>query len=271
MADAARSSRSGSSVVERALDVLLALIDAPDVGVTELSRQLGWPKSVTHRVLTSLGTRGFVSPDPETRRYRLGPAALRLGLAALSRADLHRLAIPHLRSLRDQTGETATLTVLSDNERVYIDQVESPHPVRQTIEVGTRAPLYVGASSKAMLAFLPLARREAIVARADGSYRADGSRITAAALRDELALISRRGFAISLGERVHGAASVASPVFDRRGEVVGSMSIAGVAFRQDATALERLGPAVRDEARRLSAELGWGSPERADGDEGAAE
>ena len=62
--------------------------------------------------------------------------------------------MPHLRALRDHTGETATLTLLSSDSRLYVEVVESRHRVRQTIEVGSHAPLYAGGSSKAILAFL---------------------------------------------------------------------------------------------------------------------
>lgn len=253
---AARSARVAGSA-SRAIDVLIALIDSPDVGVSELSRRHGWTKSATHRALATLAAAGFVVNDAERRRYRLGPTALRLGLAAVARAELHRLALPHLRALRDRTGETATVTVLNDDERVYVDQVESGHPVRQIIEVGTRSPLYLGASSKAMLAYLPEARRERVLATAGGSTRANGTRLDVDALRDELDVIRARGFAVSRGERVAGAASVAAPVFGPEAEIVGSISIAGVTVRQSVADLEALGPLVRETALTISRELGW--------------
>lgn len=246
-----------SSAVRRAADVLAALTDHSDVGVSELSRRFGWPKSVTHRVLSTLADAGLVAPDPSTRRYRLGPAALRLGLAALARSDVHRLALPHLRALRERTGETATLTFLSGETRLYVDQVESRHPVRQSIKLGSHAPLYVGANSKAMLAFLPADLQRSVLASAAGATRADGSPVDVPGLRAELEAIRSLGYAVSQGERIAGATSVAAPIFDAKGDVVGSMSVAGVTVRQDRAALEELGPIVRAEARALSAELGW--------------
>ena len=246
-----------SSAVRRAADVLAALTDHSDVGVSELSRRFGWPKSVTHRVLSTLADAGLVAPDPSTRRYRLGPAALRLGLAALARSDVHRLALPHLRALRERTGETATLTFLSGETRLYVDQVESRHPVRQSIKLGSHAPLYVGANSKAMLAFLPDDHQRSVLASAAGATRADGSPVDVPGLRAELEAIRSLGYAVSQGERIAGATSVAAPIFDAKGDVVGSMSVAGVTVRQDRAALEELGPIVRAEARALSAELGW--------------
>lgn len=251
--------RAESSTVARATQVLTALIDAPDVGVSELSRRFGWPKSVTHRVLTTLTSAGFLIREPERHRYRLGPTVLRLGFAALARADLHRLSLPHLRTLRDRTGETATVTVLSDDERVYVDQVESSHPVRQIIEAGTRAPLYLGASSKAILAHLPPDRQAQILELAAQATRADGTPLDVAALAAELPTIRGRGFAVSRGERIAGAASVAAPIFGHRGNVIGSISVAGVTVRLSTVDLEAIGPLVRSTAEALSRELGWHS------------
>lgn len=249
-----------SFAVRRSADVLAALTDLPDIGITELSRRYGWPKSVTHRTIATLADAGLVSIDPLSHRYRLGPAALRLGFAALARADVHRLAGPHLHALRDRTGETATLSLLSGDTRLYVDQVESNHPVRQSIKIGSHAPLYLGGSSKVILAFLSASQQALVLAAAVGATYADGSPVDAKGLNADLDTIRSVGYAISRGERIAGATSVAAPIMDGRGEVIGSMSVAGVTVRQDRTALERLGPIVRDEALALSVELGWTPP-----------
>ncbi len=246
-----------SSPIVRAARVLGTITDDASVGISELSRRFGWPKSVTHRVLATLADTGLVAVDPETRRYRLGPAAVRLGLAALARADVHRLALPHLAILRERTGETTTLTLLSGESRLYVAQLESCHAVRQTIQVGSSAPLYLGGSSKAILAFLSPGQQERVLASAAGAHQADGSAIDIEMLRAELRSIRERGFAFSQGERIVGATSVAAPIFDSAGAVIGSMSVAGVTVRQDRARLEALGPLVAAEADALSHELGW--------------
>ena len=125
---------------------------------------------------------------------------------------------------------------------MYVEQVEGRHAVKQIVEVGAEAPLHLGASGKAMLAFLP-----------------DGARpptARAAALDADLERVRRRGYAVSQGERIPGAASVAAPVFDHTG-VVGSISAAGVIARSDARTTARYGRIVLAEARALSRALGW--------------
>src|SRR4051794_15415343 len=122
-----RPSSDGTSlVVEKALDCLLALADSPgEVGVTELSHRLGQSKATVHRLLTALRSRGFVHLNPETHRYRLDVAVLRLSSALLRQTNLRTLALPSLVALRDRTGETASLTVRRGTRRLHLDQVES--------------------------------------------------------------------------------------------------------------------------------------------------
>lgn len=231
-------------LVRRVTDVLDAFAAAGgDLGVTELARQLRCSKSIVHRILVALVEAGYVATDPATRRYRLGSRSLLLARAGSAAGDLRRRALPHLQTIRDRTGETATLSLLRGHVRVYAEELESRHAVRQTVEVGSEAPLHLGASGKAILAFMT------------ADARPGGAR--AAGLEADLERIRRRGYAVSRGERIPGAASVAAPVFDHRGEVVGSISAASVLARSDTRTVARYGAVVVAEARALSRELGW--------------
>jgi DNA-binding IclR family transcriptional regulator len=235
---------SRPSVARRVTEVLDEFAESSgDLGVTEIARRLRCSKSVVHRILVSLVDAGYVAADPSTRRYRLGTKALLLARAASAHDDLRRRALSHLQTIRERTGETATLSLLRGAVRVYAEQVESRNAVRQTVEVGSEAPLHLGASGKAILAFLPETARP--------------RQARAAALDADLDRVRRRGYAVSHAERIPGAASVAAPVFDHRGAVVGSVSAAGVLARSDARTTARYGAVVAAEARALSRELGW--------------
>lgn len=212
-----------------------------DLGVTEIARRLRCSKSVIHRILTTLVETGYIAADPVTRRYRLGAKALLLASAGSADDELRRRALPHLQAIRERTGESATLSVLRGHVRVYAAQVESRHTVRQTVDVGSEAPLHLGASGKAILAFLP-------------SHPPQVPR--SKSLDADLEQIRQRGYAVSHGERVPGASSIAAPVFQRDG-VVGSVSAAGVVARSDAKITKRYAAIVAAEARALSRELGW--------------
>jgi DNA-binding IclR family transcriptional regulator len=229
-----------------------------DLGVTEIAEQLGLAKSVVHRLVSALSNAGYLLQDSGTRRYTLGPKATRLGQASLGDKDIRLRARPHLVKLAAKTGETATFSVLVGDQRSYAEAVDSSQPVRQTVQIGALAPLHVGASGKAILAFLTDEHREAILARLPrtGVTLANGGRRGVDALRKDLEMVHKRGFAVSEAERITGATSAAAPVFDHHGDVIGAISVASVSMRHTGTDLLGFGELARQQADRLSRELG---------------
>lgn len=245
------------AAVERAMDVLLLFgrTDRRDLGVTEIATALGLTKAAVHRILTALRNRELITLDPRSRRYALGHAAVTLGRAYLTRADVREMAAPELRYLSARTGETATLSLRRGDTRLYVDQVVPDQELRLEVTVGVPFPLHAGASSKTFLAYhldgyLDRGRLEALT---------EHTVVDPARLLNELAVIRERGYATSHSEREPGAASIAAPVFDHDGHVAAVISVAGPAQRfhpgED--------PAVTGQllavAARISAQLGFKS------------
>ena len=129
--------------------------DHPRARVSDFARRLQLSKAVVHRILRSLAQRGLLAPAPDGA-YRLGPAAAGLGAAVLRDVDVRAQTMASLRSLATRTGETATLSVLAGDARVYLDQVVSAQQIRMEVELGRRFPLHAGASGKAILAAGPM-------------------------------------------------------------------------------------------------------------------
>jgi IclR family transcriptional regulator, acetate operon repressor len=248
---------SGTEAAARVADVLLLFVGGPNtLGVSEIARELGLSKAVVHRILQSLTSRSLVRLDPITRGYRLGPGAIALGARALRDFDLRAAARPTLRRLRDLTGETTTLSMLLERSRLYLDQYESPREIKMTVPIGRPFPLYAGASSRAMLAFLPDQTVERVIAA--GLERMTSETILDPdELRRCLAATRASGFATSRGERQDGAGSVAAPVFGVDGEVTGAISVCGPVSRFDGEAVDRYVPLVRSAAAEISRSLGW--------------
>jgi DNA-binding IclR family transcriptional regulator len=218
----------GTEAADRVADVLLlfARSDSP-LGVSKIARSLSLSKAVVHRILQSLVSRSLVQVVPGGSTYILGPAAMGLSARAFSQIDVRSVASPILRQLRDVTRETTTLSVLVGNQRVYLDQYESPEEVKMVIEIGPRYPLHSGASSRAILAFLP----ESLIEDAIRQLRGVRQDLDEDAYRANLAQIRERGYATSLNERNTGAASISAPFFDAAANVMGSISSSGPAFR----------------------------------------
>jgi IclR family acetate operon transcriptional repressor len=241
---AAGSGSSGATVmsVVRAADVLSFLAQAPPrpVGVTEIANGLGLSKAVVFRILASLGDRGYVEFDARSRRYLLGPKCLALGMAYLERTDSRRSIHDALVTLSARSEETATMSLRTGWERMYVDQILPPDDIKMVVPIGRLFPLHAGASSKAFLAFLPEAERERFFAEHTRlPALTERTVVDQRALRAELEEIRAVGFASSRGERQPGAASVAAPILDSRGVPTAVISVCG--------------PIERFEARRRNA------------------
>lgn len=220
-------SPGGTTSADRVADVLLlfARSDHP-LGVSRVARSLGLSKAVVHRILQSLTSRSLLQLSHDST-YMLGPGAMMLATKAWSQMDVRNVAAPHLRKLRQATQETTTLSVLVGHHRIYLDQFESPQEVKMVVEIGPRYPLHSGASSRAILAFLPMSYEEEAIRQ----LRLTRPDLDAEEYHRHLAEIREKGYASSLNERNTGAASIAAPFFDAAGNVMGSISSSGPAVR----------------------------------------
>lgn len=246
---------TGTEAAERVADVLLAFSRGEgSMGVSKLARELSLSKAVVHRILQSLVSRGLVRFNPATREYSLGPSATVLGARALRQLDLRIVARDELVRLRDSTSETTTLSLLVADKRTYVDQYESMQEIKMTVELGRLYPLYAGASSRSILAFLPESTVERVIA-AGLKPLTEATIADADVLRRQLEEVRATGFATSRGERQSGAGSVAAPIFGGDGQVLGSISTCGPLARFDESAISRYIPLVTSAAARVSSEF----------------
>ena len=251
------------AAVDHALDVLCAFERPPhEFGASELARQLGMTKNHVFRVLKTFEARGFVRRVDD--RYVVGVRAFEIGQLAVKHLDVVRVARPVIQNLHQQTGETVHLAVLDTTmlEAVCIERIESHHPVRLSAEVGRRFPLHAGACPKVLLAFLPQAEREAVVARGLPAF----TRYTVtdpAELRAELDEIRRCGYAVADEDLDLGAAAVAAPIRDWSGQVVAALSVAGPIARVRKGLNTVLRGAVLAAAEHISGDSGIRNRERA--------
>jgi len=246
------------AAVERAMDVLLLFgrSGRADLGVTEIATELGITKAAVHRILTALRNRDLIAFEPSTRRYTLGHAAIALGRAYMARTDLRIMAAPELRRLGARTGETVTLSIRRGDTRMYVDQVVPDQELRVEVTLGVPYPLYAGSSSKVILACLEPAEIDDYLSRQELVAFTDATITDRAALRAELAAIRERGYALSVGERQVGAASLAVPVLDHDGGVMAAISVCAPQSRFEPKADEFV-PLLLEAGRAVSAQLGY--------------
>jgi DNA-binding IclR family transcriptional regulator len=215
--------------IDRAAELLAAIAAASEPETAPaLADACGLNRSTAWRILATLEHHGLVDRDPDSNRYRLGFAVLRLAAAA-GQEPLVRLAHPGLRRLADATGETVNLAVARRLELVYADQVQARH-VMAPNWLGHPVPLHATSTGKAFLAALPPEELDAVV-RA-GLERFTDTTITAPrALRAELEEVRRRGYAVSRGELEPALWGVSAVARDATGRPLAVVSVWGADAR----------------------------------------
>lgn len=243
------------STTARVSEVLLAFAGAEHpLGVTDIARRTGLSKAVVHRIVQELCNNAWVWQNPKTRKYQPGMSAFALSDAANQSSQFRRYGMELLADLTERTGETSTLSGRIGHRRVYVGQVESSRLVRISVQVGAALPLTVGASGAAILAFLPESEIEAAL-RVPVPAMSERTMTEPTDIRSRLAETLRRGYAVTEGERVAEAVSIAAPVRNRFGEVIGSISVAALASRMSPEREQALAADVVETADALSAHL----------------
>lgn len=252
----------------RSVDRALALVEAVEAGppegvaLMELVERTGVDKSTVTRLLGTCLQRGWVVRDAVSRRYLPGPTLLAMARRGALDDRVMISVYDALTGLRDATGETASFHRRAGDRRVAIAGVESPHDVRRGFNAGENCSLLEGPSSKAILAFVPEARRQAILAAGPDAAGGGGiDRFDAAEVERHLAFLRVHHHLSTDSDRTAGVGAIAAPVFDARG-VAGSLAAAGPVSRFDAAARERARDPLLLAADAVSAALGGRRPSR---------
>lgn len=249
--------------VDRALTVLSLLAARGELGVTELSAELGVHKSTAFRLVSTLEAHDLVEQVSDRGKFRLGVGVLRLAGATTVRLDLVQESRPVTMRLAQVVGETVNITVLSGREALYLDQVQGPSSLALHNWAGQRIPLHATSNGKVLLAFgapgllaelgSPLPRFTA------------GTRTDPAVVEAELEEIRVRGWAVAVDELEMGLTAVAAPVTGATGTVVASLSASGPTFRMPADRIPDVAAQVVAAAREVSHRLGWHGLQHASG------
>ncbi len=245
---------------DRVIDILeLAAESRQGLALKDVSRRVETPKSSLLPLLRTLTARGYLEQG-HAGEYRLGPRAAELGARSRGRRDLVEAARPALEDLMRRTGETVFLATLTGDSTgiVYVDKVESEQIIRYSSGVGDRRPLHATASGKALLAFLPAARRAEVLESLELVRYTERTLATLPDLRASLDEVRRAGVCVNIEEIVRGACGIAAPIVDHRGAALAACAIGGPTDRVRPR-LRELAADVKAAAEAISRRLGWGA------------
>ncbi len=252
MARTGKPAQRTVGAVSRAMAVLDAFLDAPELGTNEIARRTGVNASTVSRILATLAEGALVSYNDETGRYRLGSRLLTYGNLVHARLDTRQALRPLLEKLAQKTGETTTLSAPSSPDAVTIDFVQAPGSVVSVAELGRPSVAHATAAGKVGLAFgeaeLPPGRLE----RFTGRTITDRARLDA-----ELSLVQRQGHARAEGEREPDLNAIAAPVFGPGGELAAIVGVQGPASRFDSRAMSAAVADLRSISVAMSHALGF--------------
>ncbi|MET7744838.1 IclR family transcriptional regulator [Streptomyces sp. NPDC005385] len=246
--------------VDKAMDVLEALVQPGGPHrLGDIARLTGLPKPTVHRHLRTMAEHGFAEPS-EGGSYRAGPRLLGLAAAALNDGGVLQLIRPALADLRQRTGHLAFYAVRHAGDAVYLEQSEPAREYRMGTQPGHTSPLHSCGVGLAMLSALPPEESAAVIQAPHLQALTPQTPTEAAALKALLAASALRGYALDDEYNELDVRSVAAPVLDAEGHVLGAIGISGPTFTLDADNVEAFGPMVRAAARTVSSGLGRRTP-----------
>ena len=240
----------GAQAALRAVRLLkLFTIERPEMSLAELSKSSGLNKTTTHRLLRALQSEGLIERNSLSAHYSLGASLMALGVQALASSDLRRRFRPLLKSLAQETGETATLEVPIEDSMLILDEVTGHHVVGAGGNVGTRWPLHATSTGKAVLAF-----EDNGMERLSTPLRAltQKTLVNKDSFQPELMIIRRRGYAVTVDELEDGFSGVATVIRSALGDVQGALSICGPTRRLPSARRAELGASLCKVAASLT-------------------
>lgn len=246
------------STVDNAIDLLFHLGGAErPLGVTVLARELGLPKSSTHRLLATLARRGMVEQD-ERRRYRPGAALVALGLQGLDRDPIVSLTRPELERAAAEFGETVFFAGLRGRRLVVLDKAEGTGFLRASPRVGEAVPIHATAVGKLALAFAP---DLVSLGGADLSAFTSATATSHEQIDAEVRRTLVRGWAENRGEWIPGMSVVAVPIL-YEGRWLGALALAAATARVEALGVFPIAERLRASAARIQERLQPPTPRR---------
>jgi DNA-binding IclR family transcriptional regulator len=241
----------GLEILEKANNVLEALIHGGELTAAQIAEKVAEPVSSTYRLLRHLQSLGWIQQGTKRGLYRLGLDMMRIASHVEDSLDIRNIALPTLRTLRDETSFSSFLCIRRGSQAVFIERLDGKavRPVKPVL--GDAVWLNTGAAPSAILGSLPNEEQQLII----DELVATGALADKVALTSQLKKVAAQGFSLDAGGAVPGIASIGAPVLNHKGEVIGAISVSGV--KTTLLNYEGLEGLVVKSAQKVSMGMGW--------------
>lgn len=240
--------------VEKALDLLEALTEeTTDATLPQLADRLELSRNKVFRILATFENKGFVEREDKSGCYRIGLSAIELAQKCIKTASLIQHARPVMEGLARKLDEAVYMTVLKDDEVLFLDMVDCDQQIKAAPLIGKRFPFFTNAAGKAIKAFESRDLLPKAWARNKGSNGMPDITI----LERELNVIREQGVAVDNGGLGEDIVSVAVAIKDYAGKIVGALTLLAPSFRMVTERLEQeIIPSLMESADLLSLKFG---------------
>jgi len=244
-------SQEGSQSIQRAIAILrvVAMYNQQGIRLSKLARELGFPITTAHRMLSALYKERFVSYSPNSKLYNLGIDLYSLGKSAKNFAiiDQYRSV---LENIAYETEDTAYLAIQSGNDAYCIERIEGKYPIRVlALEPGNLRPLGIGGSSLALLAFLANDQVESIIAKNEQRY--NNFNRTSDDIRKLVAKARKLGYAVTDGAMHPETRAVGVPILNHKREIVCAISVGALRHRLDPARCRKIAQFIKSKIKNL--------------------
>lgn len=205
-------------------------IKDPELGVTEIAKQLDLQKSTVHNILSTFETMGYLTQNSATGKYSLGVRLLQFSYIINNHMGYQKFFLPYMEKIADKLHETVFLAIPHDSEVLYLESRQPHDSMGDRKILGEHAPMYCTGLGKALMAFMP--QEEQLKHIPDTFVKfTENTLDSKEALLEDLRRIRERGYSIDNMEHEYGVVCIALPVFGHDGSPVAAISISGPSLR----------------------------------------
>ena len=241
------------------LEKMLGMLDVftteqPIWSSEDLIQHLGAPASTCYRYLKVLHTSGYLA-RVANGSYVLGPRIMELDRVSRESDPVYIAGSPVGQRLTMDTGHSSLLCILFSDTVMCVQQTRGRDAPVGLFSRGQRRPLVAGASAKSILAHLPMHQLRILYARHAEAIGRVGLGEDWDAFKSSLKQIRQQGYSMTVGDYNAGIISIAAPLFNREGEVLGSLSLVASNQTAKVEAFRDYAPLVTAAAKEASARI----------------
>jgi DNA-binding IclR family transcriptional regulator len=244
--------------VDRSLGLLELLASYPNgISIADLSKASQLHKSTVHRLLNTLVYKGFVKQNQADNTYKLSLKLFELGASVINDHSLREVASPHLKALRDATGEVVHLVIPEPPYIIYIDKFDSKETIRMHSSIGKRSPMYCTSVGRAILSTYSDEKIRAIWNQSHIQKLTDHTITEFEPFLHMINQVRQNGYAEDNEENELQVRCFGAPIKDYTGETVAAISISTPIIRLDDTRIDQFKQLIIEYSRKISKELGY--------------